>query len=352
MPVGWEKQPRSAPQPGSRVPVPPERPRDAAPTPQASPELTRAETFVAVRPVRRLGDLVVPTQVFAQIEGALDRIRHHRTLYEEWDLGSIDPSGARVAVNLFGLPGTGKSFCAEAIAERLGKLIIRVNYAEIESKYVGETPKNIVAAFQRARETDAVLFFDEADSILGKRLTSVTQSADHGVNVSRSVMLLQLDAFEGVVIFATNLARNYDPAFVRRILAHVEFVLPDLECRHRLWMHYLRAKLPRSPDVEPAWLAAQSEGLSGGTLLNVIVQAATRAVVRSDVSRRITREDVLVEIERARNAIRQVGAPAEPAQRFSRSTVVPYDQLPDDVQADLLARMPAGAPVDAEKPAA
>jgi hypothetical protein len=144
-------------------------------------------------------------------------------MYDDFGLGEIDPYGGRTAINLYGPPGTGKSFAADAIANELGMGIIRVSYAEIESKYVGETPKNIKAAFQKARETNALLFFDEADSVLGRRLTSVTQSTDHAVNVSRSVMLLELDRFSGVTVFATNLAVNYDPAFVRRILGHIEW---------------------------------------------------------------------------------------------------------------------------------
>jgi SpoVK/Ycf46/Vps4 family AAA+-type ATPase len=287
MPVGWERQ-------TSRHAAPQRDPAAPADTPAAreAPEMGRLEMFVPEVPRRGLGDLVVPDAVRARIETALSRVRHHHVLYHEWNLKRVDPR-ARVAINLYGPPGTGKSFCAEAIAHHLERPIIRVNYAEIESKYVGETPKNITAAFRKARETDSVLFFDEADSILGKRLTHVTQSADHGVNVSRSVMLLQLDQFDGVVLFATNLARNYDGAFMRRILAHVEFVLSDLECRSRLWRQLMPAELPVAADVRPEGLAAQSAGLSGGDILNVVLAAASRAVQRQGEGRRVLRPDVL-----------------------------------------------------------
>ena len=203
---------------------------------------------------------------------------------------------------MFGLPGTGKTFCAEAIADYLGKKIIKVNYAEIESKYVGETPKNITAAFKKAKETKSVLFFDEADSILGKRLTNVTQSADHGVNVSRSVMLLQLDNFDGEVIFASNLAKNYDGAFVRRILAHIEFELPDRECRVKLWNYLLAKEIPTAEDVNLEWLADESNGLSGGDILNVVIAAASRAVQRTGNSQKVLRSDLAEEIHWVRVA--------------------------------------------------
>src|SRR5699024_10413971 len=140
-------------------------------------------------------------------------------------------------------------------AHALGQKMIDVNYAEIESKYVGDTSKNIVLAFETAKEENALLFFDEADSILGKRLTDVRQSADHSVNTSRSVMLKQLEAFEGVVVFASNMAKNYDGAFVRRILGHVEFELPDQPTRIRLWERYLLDTLPLADDVHAESIA-------------------------------------------------------------------------------------------------
>ena len=143
-------------------------------------------TFTAEAPVRTMDELVVAEVVRRRVEAALSRVINHELLYETWNLRSLDPRRAGVALNFYGPPGTGKSLCAEAVAHRLGRAALFVNYAEIESRYVGETPKNIVRAFEAARAQDAVLVFDEADSILGSRLSSVTQSADHGVNVSRA----------------------------------------------------------------------------------------------------------------------------------------------------------------------
>ena len=267
----------------------------------------RVARFEAATPRYRLEDVVLPDAARTQVEALLAKIEHHRTLYEDWGLGAVDPGGRRVAINLFGPPGTGKTMCAEGIAARLGRPIVCVSYAELESKYVGETPKNIEAAFAAALAKNAVLFFDEADSILGRRLTSVTQSADHGVNVSRSVMLLQLDRFEGVVVFATNLARNYDGAFVRRILGHVEVPLPDAPCRARLAERFLPPPMPRERDVDPTWIASRSEGLSGGEILQVVINAATRAVQRSGPSRALSRADLEAEFEAFRAARRAVG---------------------------------------------
>lgn len=269
----------------------------------------RMAMFEVETPRRKLHDLVVPESTLVQLRGLLTKIRHHRLLYEDFGLGEIDPYGGRTAINLYGPPGTGKSFAADAIAAELGMGIIRVNYAEIESKYVGETPKNIKAAFQKARESNALLFFDEADSILGRRLTNITQSTDHAVNVSRSVMLLELDRFAGVTVFASNLASNYDPAFVRRILGHLEMPLPDAAARARLWRYHIPARLPvRLSEADWERLVAQTDGLAGGDILNAVVYAASMAVEREGAACTVTLDDFLRAIDAGRRAQQEVGA--------------------------------------------
>jgi SpoVK/Ycf46/Vps4 family AAA+-type ATPase len=296
-------------------------------------EMNRLETFIPEEPRRSLNDLIIPKSVRARIDSALNRIRFYDELYNQWNLKKIDPYGCRIAINLFGSPGTGKTFCAEAIAHHLKRKIIKVNYAEIESKYVGETPKNITAAFRKALETNSVLFFDEADSILGKRLTNVTQSADHGVNVSRSVMLLELDKFDGIVVFATNLAKNYDGAFVRRILAHIEFELPDEECRLRLWQYLIPLEVPRSSAVTFEWLAKESEGLSGGDICNVVISAASRAVERITTNREVSRDDLLEEIKHIRTSKQKISSEIQQKHPIilTEKKLEP-EELPPDVQ--------------------
>lgn len=269
----------------------------------------RLALFEVETPLRQLKDLVVSESTLFQLRSLLTKIRYHRLLYEDFGLSEIDPYGGRTAINLSGPPGTGKSFAAEAIAHELGMGIIRVNYAEIESKYVGETPKNIKAAFQKARETNALLLFDEADSILGRRLTNITQSTDHAVNVSRSVMLLELDRFSGVTVFATNLASNYDTAFIRRILGHIEMPLPDAAGRARLWRSHLPARLPLRLD-ESDWerLVSRTDGLAGGDILNIVVYAASMAIERQGPACIITFTDFEQAIEASKRAKREIGA--------------------------------------------
>jgi SpoVK/Ycf46/Vps4 family AAA+-type ATPase len=265
--------------------------------------------FIVERPRRQLKDLIIPQSTMNQLSSLLTKIKYHHVLYNDFGLGEIDPYGGRTAVNLYGPPGTGKSFAAEAIAHELGMGIIRANYAEIESKYVGETAKNIKAAFQKAEETKALLFFDEADSILGRRLSNVAQSTDHAVNVSRSVMLLELDHFSGVTVFATNLASNYDTAFIRRILGHIEMPLPDAAARARLWRYHIPGRLPiQLEDDDWDHLVRATDGLAGGDILNIVVYAASMALEREGIVCRITLDDFLWAVEASRRAKQEIGS--------------------------------------------
>lgn len=142
------------------------------------------------------------------------------------------------------LRGTGKTMAAHAIAHQLGRKLLPVSYAQIESKYVGETAKNLTAMFRFARETKALLFFDEADALLSRRVTNMSNSTDVSVNQTRSVLLLLLGEFDDLVLFATNFLSNYDPAFLRRILAHIRFDLSDEDSRAKLWQRYIPPQMP------------------------------------------------------------------------------------------------------------
>lgn len=268
-------------------------------------EEATANMFMPEMPRRRLSDLVLSAETEKQLRTALAKVQYHKKLYGDWGLSEIHPEGRGAAINLYGLPGTGKTFAAEAIAEYLKRPIIHINYAQIESRFVGDTPKNIVAAFDAAREANAVLFFDEADSVLSRRVTNITQAADYGVNVTRSTLLLQLDSFEGVVLFATNLAENYDSAFVRRILAHVYFPLPDEAALIRLWRYHIPKRMPIASDVTPEVLAAESVGLSGGDILNVVILAASSALERNAIAVGLT--DFQTSIAQIRRVKEEIG---------------------------------------------
>jgi SpoVK/Ycf46/Vps4 family AAA+-type ATPase len=283
--------------------------RPAVPTQPVGPAPAAVE-FPVRRAVRTTADLVVPDAVGERLRSALRQVQYHKVLFDEWDLKRIDPYRTGVALNLYGPSGTGKTLAAEAVAAHLDRGLIEVNYAEIESRYVGDTPKNIVRCFAAAQQADAVLIFNEADSILGSRLSNVTQSADHSVNLTRSVMLTQLDSFTGVAVFTTNFPSNYDTAFGRRIVAHVHFDLPDAETLERLWARMLPERLPVAGDVDLGRLAAASAGLAGGDLVNIVVAAAARAVGRTEADRHVTEADLLAEIDAVRVAHGSIGRPS------------------------------------------
>ncbi len=240
----------------------------------------RLEGIEPVEPRHTLAQLILDQDTLERIREATNVLVSQDLLYETWGLCSVARTGRRVALNFYGPPGTGKTLAADAIADLLGKQILRISYAEIESKYVGETPKNIKAAFAKAAETGALLFFDEADSILGKRLVNVSQSADNSINVARSTTLIELDNFNGAVIFASNLVKNYDTAFLRRMLAHVEFRLPATEQREQIWRGHIPPQLPLAADVDFEALAVYSEGAAGGDIQNAVLLAASYASMR------------------------------------------------------------------------
>lgn len=228
-------------------------------------------------PKYTLKDIILPKKTINQIESILAELEHQDLIYKKWGMGEKHKLDKALSVNFAGLPGTGKTMTAEGLAEALKMKILDVPYQLLESKFVGETPKNIAKAFEFATENKALLFFDEADSFLGKRLENVTQSTDTAVNLTRSVMLKQLSEYEGVVVFATNLITNYDLAFISRIRWKVQFDLPDEEAREKVWKIQFPDKLPRDESVNVLELAKYFDNVSGRDIKNAVFQGVVSA---------------------------------------------------------------------------
>ena len=229
--------------------------------------------FYATDPRYNFDQIILPPALKEEIVSALQIIEHQDLIYEQWGFKEVDPV-PRTILNFYGAPGTGKTMCAHAAARYLNKKILALNYAEIESKYVGEAPKNLQRAFDTARALDCVLFFDEADSFLGKRIQNVQQGADQALNSLRSQMLILLEQHSGIVIFATNLASNFDSAFESRILKHLKFELPDQMGRAQILRKLLPNKVPTDhpfTDEELFALSASTQGLSGRELKNAVL---------------------------------------------------------------------------------
>ena len=229
--------------------------------------------FFPSKPLYVFDQMILSDKVRKDVFDALKIIQCKNLVYDTWGFGEIDPC-PRSVLNFFGEPGTGKTMCAHAVASYLGKDILLLNYGEIESKYVGEAPKNLQKAFKVAKETDSVLFFDEADSFLGKRIQNVSHGSDQALNSLRSQMLILLEEFNGVVIFATNLVTNFDKAFESRILKHIKFELPNKEARAEIIKKKIPSRLPIEVPFTDAEILEASDiidGFSGREIKNAIL---------------------------------------------------------------------------------
>lgn len=227
-------------------------------------------TLVQPEPRHALELLVLHDAAKTDIVAGLRAIEQRAAMERVWNISRIQPQEGRCILNFFGEPGTGKTRAALAIAWRLGKPLYQVDYSSIISKYLGDTAKHIAQAFKRAADLDAVLFFDEADSLLSKRV-DMNESCATSINQNRNVLMQCLDRFNGVVIMTTNLFGNYDPALLRRIARHIQFQLPDLAMRRRLFeLHLPNLQRVRADLSE---VARSAKGLSGGDILNVCLNA-------------------------------------------------------------------------------
>ena len=259
---------------------------------------------------RTFADVILPPRTRAALDEALSLVHSHELIFTRWGLGERHSTGLGLAFNFAGPPGTGKTICAEAIATALGKNLLSVRYAEMESMWAGETPKNVAAVFRVATEESAVLFFDEADAIASRRTTGAAQAYSRESNTVVNVLLKELEAFNGVVIFATNLAVNFDPAFERRIRTHVRFEMPGVDEREKIWRVQLHPlKTPLAPDVNFRTLAERYE-VSGGDIKNAVLKAATMAAAEpgDDAGKKIQQsyfERAMEEVLAGKNVMQQ-----------------------------------------------
>ena len=208
------------------------------------------------------------------IKNSTTKLKLKNFLDKEWNLDSVEPLGNRSILNFYGPPGTGKTVSARAVAKILNKNLLQVDYAQVESKWVGETSKNIQKIFNAARQHNAVILFDEADSLVSKRNKGSDEGGQNAnyVNQSRNVFMQEMDRFDGVVILTTNLFENYDEALLRRIQQHVSFKLPDKEIRKQLLQNHIPKEVPVD-SINFDRLSDLMQGLSGGDIKNVACEA-------------------------------------------------------------------------------
>ena len=235
-------------------------------------------TWMPTSPRYSLGDLILDKPVKESLLDVVSFYEYHDMVMQRWGLAEHFADRMNLTVCLYGESGTGKTMAAHAIAQELGKQIVFVDYAEIESKYVGETAKNIKQLFIVAAEQDAIIIFDEADALLSKRVTDMRSSSDVSVNQTRSVLLNILNDYTGVVVFTTNFIQNFDPAFIRRIRYQIKFDLPNEELRSKLWRMYIPLKMPT--DIDIPLMAKKYSEISGSDISNAVFTAAIKAARR------------------------------------------------------------------------
>lgn len=286
----------------------------------------RSDLVELITPRRSFKDVVLPQATRDQLYAALMQIDKHQLIFHQWGLGERHPHGTGLAFHFAGPPGTGKTLCAEAVARALGKKLCRVVYSEVESCWAGETGKNLRAVFREARVNDAVLFFDEADSVAARRFTGLSQGYEREANQAVNILLSELEHHDGVVIFATNLAANFDPAFERRIRTHILFQLPGEAEREQIWRVQIHPeKTPLADDVDFAALARRFP-VSGGDIKNAVLKAAQLAAAEEgpDDQKRLHQRHFVAAME-------QVLAAKQVMQQ----------NLFDDAAADGVAALPA-----------
>jgi hypothetical protein len=222
-------------------------------------------------------DLVLDLQTRQEIEDIAAWVRHQDTLMNDWLLRKRLKHGFRTL--FYGPPGTGKTLTASLLGKATGLSVYRIDLSKVVSKYIGETEKNLASLFDYAQNRNWILFFDEADSLFGKR-TESRNANDRAANQQISYLLQRIEDFPGVVILATNLRSHLDEAFARRFQSMVHFPMPSVEQRRRLWDDNFKDKPYRlALDIDLHKLAGDYE-LSGGSIINVLRYACLKAVVR------------------------------------------------------------------------
>ncbi|MFL6260701.1 MAG: AAA family ATPase [Thermoanaerobaculia bacterium] len=247
---------------------------------QASPELGRLAR--RVEPRAGWSDLVLPADQVAQLRELCDQARHRATVLGAWGFGRKLAYGKGLAALFSGPPGTGKTFAASILAAELGLDLFKIDLSQVVSKYIGETEKNLDRIFTAAEDSSAILFFDEADALFGKR-SEVRDSHDRYANVEVSYLLQKMEEHEGIAVLATNLRQHLDDAFVRRLSSVIDFPFPDAADRERIWRVSFPAAAPLG-EMDFGSLAREVR-LAGGNIKNISLAAAFSAAADGQVIR-------------------------------------------------------------------
>jgi len=241
-----------------------------------------------IEPRYEWDDIVLPTDQRDILHELIATVRQRNKVLDEWGLGKKLTASRGVTVLFAGPPGTGKTMAAEVIAGELRLDLYKIDLSSVVSKYIGETEKNLEKIFNEASSSNAILFFDEADAIFGKR-SEVKDAHDRHANVEVAYLLQRMEGYDGITILATNLRGNLDEAFTRRLHFAVDFPFPRAIDRLRIWQTLFPPDVPREDELDLEFFAKEFE-LAGGNIRNIIVSAAYRA---ADNGQMVTKEHLL-----------------------------------------------------------
>jgi hypothetical protein len=232
-----------------------------------------------IEPAAGWEDLVLPQPQIQALQQIAIHVRHRATVYDKWGFGAKSSRGLGISALFAGVSGTGKTMAAEVLAAELRLDLYRIDLASMVSKYIGETEKNLRKVFDAAEESGAILLFDEADALFGKR-SEVKDSHDRYANIEVSYLLQRVEAYRGLAILTTNLKSSLDTAFLRRLRFIVQFPFPDAEHRAEIWRRVFPASTP-TDGLDISKLAKLN--VPGGNIRNIALNAAFLAAEAGQV---------------------------------------------------------------------
>jgi hypothetical protein len=225
-----------------------------------------------IKPRYNWKDIILPHENFTRLKEIAGYVRQRHVVYGEWGFGKKLSLGKGLNALFHGSSGTGKTMAAEVIAKDLGLDLYKIDLSCVMSKYIGETEKNLSEIFKEAETSNSIIFFDEADALFGKR-SKVKDAHDRYANIEVAYLLQKMEEYDGIVILATNLLKNIDDAFVRRMHFSLDFPFPDATCRLKIWQTIFPEESPREKDIDFEFLARKFK-VSGGNIKNIVLTAA------------------------------------------------------------------------------
>lgn len=267
----------------------------------------KKELYIAVKPEFTLDEVIMSPKERVAVMRAITLIRDKDLIYRKWNFKKVDKREKSILC-FHGVPGTGKSMCAHGVASCLGKKILLGSYAQIESEFVGVGAKNLVALFKAAQEQDAVLFIDEADTFLSRRLPASNDSAKHYNSMSNELYTL-IENFNGCIVFASNHIKDFDPAVISRIIEPIEFKLPDFESRKAILSKMIQDEFPisyKNSDELLCVLSSATEGFSGRDLRKALQIAHAAVVWKYKYEQGIPEDEIEATIDDLLNCFKEV----------------------------------------------